>query len=60
MIREFKLYATSDSVFLDSPLNYEGIDQALELRKFIETSSGHSNEVEELINVMAGTIVYLL
>jgi broad specificity phosphatase PhoE len=35
LIEEFKMLLTMDSKFVDSPLNQEGIEQALELRKFI-------------------------
>ena len=44
--REFMLYAYKDSVFLDSPLNNEGMEQALELRKkiFVDTVNNPSTD----------------
>ena len=42
MIREAQIYATSDSIFLDSPLNHEGFHQALELGRFIKKSGEES------------------
>lgn len=54
MFRELKLFTSADSVFLDSPLNFEGIDQALKLSEWLKTSTGHNDEVEKLIGVLSG------
>lgn len=54
---ELKLMFTpSDSKFLDSPLNHEGIDQALELRKFIESTTHPecSKKTLDVISIMRG------
>ena len=54
---ESLLFFTSmDSKFIDSPLNHEGIEQALELRRFIE-STNHpecSSSTNEVISVLRG------
>jgi hypothetical protein len=39
LIDEFLMVFKMDSKFLDSPLNFEGIEQALELRRFIESTA---------------------
>ncbi len=55
MLRELLLCFELDSPFLDSPLNDEGIAQALELRKFIdEDHVGDSAEQKELLAVLRG------
>jgi hypothetical protein len=54
MFRELRLFTSADSVFLDSPLNMEGIEQAVELSKFIQNSEGHNDEVEKLMGVLSG------
>ena len=36
MFQEMTILSSNHSYFLDSPLNFEGIDQALELRRYIE------------------------
>ena len=36
---EIKMFASLNSAFIDSPLNYEGIEQALELSRYIESES---------------------
>jgi len=57
IIEEFKLFlSATDSKFLDSPLNHEGIEQALELRRFI-SSSNHpecSERGKKIISVLRG------
>jgi len=40
IVVESKLWFTRDSLFVDSPLNREGITQALELQETIETGTG--------------------
>ncbi len=49
LIREAKLMITMDSVFLDSPLNIEGIEQAKELSRFLVAESEKGNEQCSLI-----------
>ncbi len=50
MIREFFLMVTMDSVFLDSPLNGDGTDQARELRRYIEAD----NQYDQMLSIMRG------
>ena len=45
----------STIVFLDSPLNEEGTEQARELRKFIEQEVHDTNELHELCQILNGT-----
>ena len=55
--REFRLYPTRDSVFLDSSLNTEGIEQAKELREFITKDSsraGASSETKLVLDILRG------
>jgi hypothetical protein len=61
MFREAKLYPTGDSVFLDSPLNHEGFNQALELGRFIKASGDpnaapdqKNEKFSELLTVLRG------
>lgn len=49
LIREFLLMTTMDSVFLDSPLNIDGIEQAKELSRFLETESEKGAFIPEII-----------
>jgi hypothetical protein len=49
MIREMKLLVTMDSVFLDSPLNLEGIEQAKELSRFLEGEAKRGALVPDII-----------
>lgn len=63
MFREAMLYPTGDSVFLDSPLNHEGFNQALELGRFIKASGLRNNpdqnneKFSELLTVLRGDSV---
>ena len=63
MIREAQIYATSDSIFLDSPLNHEGFHQALELGRFIkksgeETTADLSNpRMNEYLTALRGDTI---
>lgn len=58
MLEEISMIFSMDSKFLDSPLNFEGIEQALELRRFLqsgvhpESKSGQSKR--NLFDVMRG------
>jgi hypothetical protein len=47
MITEWTMLFAIDSPFLDSPLNKEGIQQALELREFLFNKSDVSNNPEQ-------------
>lgn len=38
VMTELNLLSSANSCFIDSPLNYEGIEQALELRRYVEKS----------------------
>ena len=56
IISEWSMIFKLDSPFLDSPLNEEGIEQALELRKYIETDQeGLTEKQKNLINIVRGT-----
>jgi bisphosphoglycerate-dependent phosphoglycerate mutase len=53
--QEFMLYPSLNSVFLDSPLNEEGIEQAVELRKFIqakESGLGQPEKISKLLKIL--------
>eukprot|EP01039_Chlorochromonas_danica_P003907 gene3907-4270_t len=50
MKEELLYYASPHSIFLDSPLNLEGIDQAVELRKFLEDSTSLKGASDEVVN----------
>lgn len=57
MIQEFKLFTTQNSVFIDSPLNHDGILQAVELSKYIQSldsASGQPEQVVEILNTLRG------
>jgi hypothetical protein len=55
IIKEILLYASPDSVFIDSPLNFEGIEQAIELRKFINSKNfTEYDPIYNIINTLAG------
>ncbi|RYH25718.1 histidine phosphatase family protein [archaeon] len=41
---EIWYWATGHSIFIDSPLNYEGIEQAIALRKFVQNPSSALSE----------------
>ena len=45
-----------DSIFLDSPLNHEGIEQALELRRFLDSSSVKCSKgtTQETLDILRG------
>jgi hypothetical protein len=55
IITEWTMIFRLDSPFLDSPLNEEGIEQALQLREYIENdNSGTTDSEKELLDVMRG------
>jgi len=62
IIREIKLFTSSDSIFIDSPLNHDGILQANELSRFLEKCddshlSAHEKEVIRILKGQSGTSV---
>ena len=51
------LIFTSDSFFVDSPLNVDGIEQALQLRKYLwseKASQGNNEQLQLLHSVLRG------
>lgn len=52
-LEELKVYPSTNSYFLDSPLNYEGIDQALELRNFIESAYDKIPATDPAFSILA-------
>jgi hypothetical protein len=52
----FLFWTSSDSKFIDSPLNHEGIEQALELRRYIEATNHPecSKTTNEVISMLRG------
>jgi broad specificity phosphatase PhoE len=59
MIDEIKMFPTLNSTFIDSPLNYEGIEQALELSRFIEGECekvAKSDKTSRAILALAGKL----
>lgn len=55
MLREGTLFPTPYSIFFDTPLNVEGIDQALEIASFLEAAPGSSDAtVAEVISCLRG------
>lgn len=58
MYREFFLYPTTDSIFLDSPLNQEGFKQALELGRYVDGSATSDDasieKVRDMLTVLRG------
>lgn len=54
---ELLLLFRMDSVFLDSPLNEDGIEQALELRKFLQSAGMKPNDpLKEICAIIRGEI----
>lgn len=56
-IEEFKVFAQVNSFFIDSPLNKDGIDQALELRRYIDISHEKMRPTDpnfNIVEVLAG------
>lgn len=57
LLWEFKHYASVNSVFIDSPLNEEGIEQAVELSKFLvskEATIVQPERVTKLLKIIRG------
>lgn len=57
LYKELMCYPTLHSVFLDSPLNLDGIEQAVQLNKFItseESLKGQNEEVTKLLHALRG------
>lgn len=57
MKKEFEIYASVNSVFIDSPLNSEGIEQAVELSKFLgskEAILAQPERVTRILNIIRG------
>lgn len=52
IIEEFRLFTSVNSTFIDSPLNMEGIEQALELSRYIEAESEKVNKSDPTYNVV--------
>jgi hypothetical protein len=48
-IRELRLMVTMDSVFLDSPLNEDGIEQAKELSRYLEAEASNGVLIPQII-----------
>lgn len=50
------LFNSMDSKFIDSPLNHEGIEQALELRRYIEAANHPecSKTTDEVLSILRG------
>ena len=59
MIEECRMFTSVNSTFIDSPLNFEGIEQALELSRFIESESekvSKSDPTYDIVLSLAGKI----
>jgi len=55
VLTEWSMIFSLDSPFLDSPLNEEGIQQALELRKYLEEDhEGDSESQKEILAILRG------
>jgi bisphosphoglycerate-dependent phosphoglycerate mutase len=57
MFNELRLYAFTNSVFIDSPLNMEGVAQAVELAKFVENANKTVDTADasfKWLNLLAG------
>lgn len=57
LYQEFRYFPSQNSVFIDSPLNHEGILQAVDLSKYIQSldsASGQPEEVVEILNTLRG------
>lgn len=57
LIEELLLFGTVNSCFIDSPLNHEGVDQACELSRFLESEAERSNDegpTHSIIKILAG------
>jgi len=57
LLEELLLFGTVNSCFIDSPLNHEGIEQACELSRFLESEaqrSGDESPSQSIIKILAG------
>lgn len=56
LYEEIKLFTSLNSVFIDSPLNFEGIEQALELNRFIQSTSKvtESDPSHNILSIISG------
>jgi hypothetical protein len=52
LFEEIKMFTTVNSTFIDSPLNMEGIEQALELSRFIEAESEKVTKADKSYRVI--------
>jgi broad specificity phosphatase PhoE len=51
ILREWSLFLSLDSVFIDSPLNEEGFEQAVKLQEFIANGSTKDSKVNVATNI---------
>lgn len=56
LFREMLFMITMDSVFIDSQLNQEGIDQAQVLAKYLESDEAKTKKELEIISIIRGDI----
>lgn len=56
LFRELIFMVTMDSVFIDSQLNQEGIDQAQVLARYLESDEAKTKKEAELISIIRGDI----
>lgn len=57
MFKELRLYPFTNSVFIDSPLNMEGVKQAVELAEYVEKSEMNVDSKDpafKYLNILAG------
>jgi len=58
-VNEIIMFASVNSTFIDSPLNFEGIEQALELSRYLEAESqkvGKSDHTYDIIMSLTGRL----
>lgn len=56
-MNEMKLFHTNNSVFIDSPLNHDGILQAVELSKYVQSpdaATGQPEAVVQMLDILKG------
>jgi hypothetical protein len=59
MFEELKMLTSMNSTFIDSPLNFEGIEQAIELSRFLESESErvcNSDPTYRVVLTLAGKL----
>ena len=57
LLEELLMFGSMNSCFIDSPLNFEGVEQACELSKFLETEAeraSDSDSTRRIIDILAG------